>query len=375
MKSSRVSNLFLLVLGLLLLLLAACGPSEVEQKATATQIAAQVFATQTAQVSTPVPPPSAQPEDKTVSPSSDQIEALVGFGLIGVAAVLAVVAVALIGGAAFFWWRQKSGVPGPVEAQLAHLTSVGSFTCPACQTPNPPEAHFCKNCGQPLKVETAPPAKPAHRPRLPATVVIGGGVLVVVVIVALALFWWSAQPGRNLNEVAATIGATGSPPEPTPTSIPPTPARAGILLKPIPTGVGGAWRTISDQTLIVSLFDDKDQLRALVRVKGVVAWDTDGKLTEGAENFTEIQTQANPDHWYKVVDYEVQDGVLSLTAEDGIYTHFTEAVLASPTGRTTTDVTITVDGKWKGQASFFITGFGGSFGAFIYQDIRNYEIH
>jgi hypothetical protein len=198
--------------------------------------------------------------------------------------------------------------------------------------------------------------------------------LVVVVIVALALFWWSDQQRVDMSDVV-TIGAIGGTPEPTSTSISPTPTRAGILLKPIPSGYGGQWATISGQTLTVSLFDDKDQLRALVKVKGVVAWSADGKLTEGAGNFTEIQTQADPDHWYRIVDYEIQDGVLSITAEDGIYTHFTDAVLASPTERATTEVTITTDGKWKGQASFFITGFGSSFGAFIYQDVRNYKIH
>jgi hypothetical protein len=58
------------------------------------------------------------------------------------------------------------------------------MNCPTCQTPNDPDARFCKSCGAAL---TPGQAKPTRWPLL-LGILIGGGLLVVAII-ALALFW------------------------------------------------------------------------------------------------------------------------------------------------------------------------------------------
>jgi len=150
---------------------------------------------------------------------------------------------------------------------------------------------------------------------------------------------------------------------------------AGVLVKPNnPIGIGGYWKSIQGNAFTVSLSDIKGG-QAILEVQGELSWDKEGNLTEGAESIFRIQTKANPDHWYKIISAEVLDGLLVLTAEDGIYTYFTEGSSATPSSRTTMEATITGDGNWKGQASFIITGFDPmNFTASIYQDSRNYQI-
>jgi PBP1b-binding outer membrane lipoprotein LpoB len=57
-----------LIMIVIAMLFAGCGPSENEQKATITQIAAGILATQTAQAPTITPTPSFEPGDTSVSP-------------------------------------------------------------------------------------------------------------------------------------------------------------------------------------------------------------------------------------------------------------------------------------------------------------------
>jgi hypothetical protein len=69
------------------------------------------------------------------------------------------------------------------------------MNCPQCQTPNDPDARFCKNCGAPLGPEETT-VLPAHKPRrrLPLAAIIGGGLLVAIVA-ALAVFLVIRQQG------------------------------------------------------------------------------------------------------------------------------------------------------------------------------------
>jgi len=175
------------------------------------------------------------------------------------------------------------------------------------------------------------------------------------------------------------LNACGAPAEipftATPTSIPPTATPAGVLVKPDnPIGIGGYWKSIEGRAFTVSLSDARGR-QAILEVQGELRWDEEGKLTKGAESTFRIQTEADPECWYKIVSVEVLDGLLILTAEDGIYTYFTEGLSATSVARTTVEIMITGDGNWKGQATFIITGFNPmNFTASIYQDTRNYQI-
>ncbi len=175
------------------------------------------------------------------------------------------------------------------------------------------------------------------------------------------------------------LNACGAPAEipstATPTSIPPTATPAGVLVKPDnPIGIGGYWKSIEGRAFTVSLSDARGR-QAILEVQGELRWDEEGKLTKGAESTFRIQTEADPERWYKIVSVEVLDSLLILTAEDGIYTYFTEGLSATSVARTTVEIMITGDGNWKGQATFIITGFNPmNFTASIYQDTRNYQI-
>jgi hypothetical protein len=82
------------------------------------------------------------------------------------------------------------------------------MNCPQCQTPNDPDARFCKNCGALLEAETA--VLPAHKPRRRLSLAaIGGGGLLVVIVAALAVFLVIRQQGPGAPGAVA-IGAEGS---------------------------------------------------------------------------------------------------------------------------------------------------------------------
>jgi hypothetical protein len=61
------------------------------------------------------------------------------------------------------------------------------MNCPTCDTPNDPDARFCKSCGQPLATDS-PPAQPRRR-FLVIGLLAGGGLLVIVGSVVLGLYF------------------------------------------------------------------------------------------------------------------------------------------------------------------------------------------
>ncbi|MBL8163819.1 MAG: hypothetical protein JNJ61_17665 [Anaerolineae bacterium] len=185
--------------------------------------------------------------------------------------------------------------------------------------------------------------------------------LLTCVSLAVSLTTTSAVYGQEAT-------ATPEPPEP-------------IVLTPIAAaGYSGMWAANPGQEVTISLYmvnDDEYELAALIHASGVIAWDEQGRLTSGDDvRFTEIQTVADPDHWYRIVDTEIQDdGLVSITTEEGLFSFLPPATSNEPTSRPLTEVTINEDGNWEGQASFFLTGFGaGSFAAFVYMDVRSYNI-
>jgi hypothetical protein len=159
-----------------------------------------------------------------------------------------------------------------------------------------------------------------------------------------------------------------------------TPTTEPIVLTPIVGRPSGAWVANAGKTITISLymFDGENyRLVALVRASGVVAWDDKGKLTSvDSVKFVDLQTAAHQDHWYEIIDTEIQeDGLVSITVEEGVYSVLPPAISNEPTTRKLVEAMINADGDWEGQASFFITGFGAaSFAALIYQDVRNYTV-
>lgn len=186
-----------------------------------------------------------------------------------------------------------------------------------------------------------------------------------------------APPPLSIPSTATPTSAppTTIPAGATPTSAPLTAMPAGVLVKPDnPIGIGGFWKSTEGSPFSVSLSDTEGR-QAILEVQGELRWDKEGKLTKGEESTFRIQTKASPERWYKIVGAEVLDGLLVLTAEDGIYTYFTEGYSATPVKRTTSKVTVTGDGNWRGQASFVISGFDPmNFTASIHQDTRDYQI-
>lgn len=178
-------------------------------------------------------------------------------------------------------------------------------------------------------------------------------VCFLLLLVLFGLHWASAQ------ETTAT---------PDPTVLAPISAR----------GTGGVWASNAGQQISISLYTIDGAFVAVLRAQGVMAWDDQGRLTSSPDDlqFIEIQTSADSERWYGITDMEIQpDGLLSITAEEGVYSLLPLAVSNYPTNRAVADVTITEAGDWSGTASFFITGFGaGSFAAYIYADVRNYNI-
>ncbi len=71
---------------------------------------------------------------------------------------------------------------------------------------------------------------------------------------------------------------------------------------------------------------------------------------------------------------EVVDGMLIITTEDGLFTHFSDGYTETAVERGMSQAKITDEGYWKGPASFIITGFSYNFTALIYLDARSYTI-
>lgn len=182
-------------------------------------------------------------------------------------------------------------------------------------------------------------------------------VLIVILLTALSLVYTA------LGQDTAT-----STPPPQSTSEP-------LVLTPIPAGYSGAWVPDPGKEVTIALYNTDGDLVALVKAKGPIVWDEQGRLLSGADAFSEIQTSAQPDKWYEIVDSELQDGLLSITTEAGVFSLLPGATSPRPSSRPVTDARLNADGNLEGQASYFITGFGSGYAAFIYQDVRNYNIH
>ncbi|PKO14469.1 MAG: hypothetical protein CVU39_14540 [Chloroflexi bacterium HGW-Chloroflexi-10] len=159
-----------------------------------------------------------------------------------------------------------------------------------------------------------------------------------------------------------------------PESVPTTAASRGVLVKPSnPFGVGGYWKSINGAAYTISLLDANGR-QAVLEVQGELRWDKEGKLTQWEGATFRIQTDTDPYSWSEIIDAEVVDGLLVLTAHYGFYTVFSEGHLSTALQRDEMPATVTADGKWKGQATFIITGFNSqNFSATIYQDTSNYQ--
>ena len=78
-------------------------------------------------------------------------------------------------------------------------------------------------------------------------------------------------------------------------------------------------------------FEDDNGKKALLKCKGRVAWDEEGRLVEGKDNFLAIMTEADNGKWHEIVSAELAQGIVSFTAAKGLYTDFSEKRIAMPT--------------------------------------------
>lgn len=160
-----------------------------------------------------------------------------------------------------------------------------------------------------------------------------------------------------------------------PAPVPTAGVSRGVLVGPTnPLGVGSYWKSINGAPYTISLLDANGR-QAILEVRGELRWDKEGRLTQWEGATFRIQTDTDPYSWSEIIDAEVVDGVLVLTAHYGFYTVFSEGHLSTALQRDEMPATVTADGKWKGQATFIITGFNPqNFSATIYQDTSNYQI-
>ena len=120
-------------------------------------------------------------------------------------------------------------------------------------------------------------------------------------------------------------------------------------------------------------FEDDNGKKALLKCKGRVAWDEEGRLVEGKDNFLSIMTEADNGKWHEIVSAELAQGIVSLTAANGLYTDFSEKRIAMPTKRTPTVLVANQRGHLLGQVSFTLSNFHPNFDASgtIGKDTRN----
>ncbi|MHB8155503.1 MAG: hypothetical protein ACYDFR_05600, partial [Candidatus Omnitrophota bacterium] len=143
----------------------------------------------------------------------------------------------------------------------------------------------------------------------------------------------------------------------------------------------GFWQGINNQYYNVMLQNHLGK-EALIAMQGGIRWDVEGRLTEGENSFKSIMTAANNGHWYDInpAYTELQNGRLSVTTEDGVYTYFASAggkgdksEKSPATSRERlSGILVDKEGDWHGQASFFLSNFSYNFSGSISQDLRNY---
>lgn len=123
---------------------------------------------------------------------------------------------------------------------------------------------------------------------------------------------------------------------------------------------GGYFEGREGKTYTLTFQDDKGR-KALLKCKGRIAWDADGQLTEGKDNFLALMTEAHNGNWYDIISAELEQGVLSFTATTGVYTDFSEKPIMVPTKRTPRVLVINQQGHLLGELSFILSGFSPSF--------------
>ena len=123
-------------------------------------------------------------------------------------------------------------------------------------------------------------------------------------------------------------------------------------------------------------FRDVAGRNALLLCKGRIAWDEQGGLLEGKDNFVAIMTPASDGKWYDVVSTELTQGGVSVTTATGVYTDFSESSVALPTTRASRMIVLDQDGHLVGEPSFILSNFVPNFDAAgkIGKDMRNYKL-
>jgi hypothetical protein len=184
-------------------------------------------------------------------------------------------------------------------------------------------------------------------------------------ILALIHIWPArvlAQVQTEKGEVVATCGITTKKGEP-------ISFNANGSLQ---TRHAGYFEGKEGKTYTLMFRDDKAR-KALLKCKGRIAWDEEGRITERKDNFLMIMTEANNGHWYQIASAELQQGILSFTAEEGMYTDFSERKATISTKRKQVLLFVDQQGHLLGEPSFIITSFSPSFDASgtISKDIRN----
>ena len=167
---------------------------------------------------------------------------------------------------------------------------------------------------------------------------------------------------------------------PTPTSTPaPTPTPSGVIVTPVAYG-GICLTVLPEKTMDLRLVDEQGTLvNSFIEIQGEICGDSTGITLDRNDNVLRILSEVNGT-WYKITHTEIVDGLLLITAEDGLYPAIMEGRTLTPVSREVKPAVIAPccswrdrAFSWKGEASFIITGLNTNY-AIVYQDTRNYDI-
>ena len=188
----------------------------------------------------------------------------------------------------------------------------------------------------------------------------------------------TTSPGNDWYPVWSPVNslmANNKRPTVEPSSELRAPAASAVLVKPNnPLGVAGYMKPIDGEPYRITLIDESGR-QGILEVHGELRWDKDGKLTQWEDATFRFRTDYDPYTWSEIINAEVIDGVLVLTAHYGFYTIFTEGHASSMPPSEVVKAKIIGGGQWAGQATYIITGFNPqNFTAKIYQNTRNYQI-
>ena len=84
------------------------------------------------------------------------------------------------------------------------------------------------------------------------------------------------------------------------------------------TATAGFWNGKEGKTFTVLFRDQEGNKFAIIALKGEVRWNTDRNVSTGKDNFLKITTKTASDKELKIVQRELVDGKLQITAEDGV---------------------------------------------------------